>query len=201
MKFRPAKQLLLLTFSLAGACIGIAHATDPIEMLKVCAKMTDRDARFACYDDLGQRVLNEESADEQPPQEPAVAEAGVVTAATGSRVATEATGAATESTVATEATGAATDVQSLPDHLGGTVFEKESAQGKFDYRGLVTSCKKGSDGRWYFFFESGQVWKQSNKSRRRFKECYYSVTITRDGFGYKMQIDGESSKIRIARKR
>jgi len=45
----------------------------------------------------------------------------------------------------------------------------------------------------------GQVWKQKNEPRQRYKECDFSVTITKDVFGYKMQIDGEGKQIRIGR--
>ncbi|MDH3616314.1 MAG: hypothetical protein OEQ90_07560 [Gammaproteobacteria bacterium] len=198
MKLRPTKRSLLLTLWLAGLSISIAHAADPVEALRICAKMTDSDARLACYDELGQRVLEGESADEQTPPE-TVAEAAA--AATSTATAATQPALATEPAETTEPTGAATDVPSLPDHLGGTSFERESEKGQFEHRGLVTSCKKGADDRWYFFFENGQVWKQANKSNRRFKECHYFVTVTRDGFGYKMQVDGETAKIRVARKR
>ena len=190
MKLRQANQRLLLALWLAGLSIASGHAADPVEALKVCAKMTDRDARFACYDELGQRVLEEGSADEQNPPETAVEAAATTTATT-----------ATGPTIATEPTGEASDTPSLPDQLGGTSFEKKSEKGQFEHKGLVTSCKKGADDRWYFSFENGQVWRQSNRSRRRFKECHYFVTITRDAFGYKMQIEGESGKIRVARRR
>ena len=192
MKLRPIERLLLLTFWLAGPCIGIAHADDPVKALGVCAKMTDRDARLACYDELGKSVLDEESAAEQTPQE-----VGVETVAAGASAVTEATGP----TIATAPEEGATDIPSLPDNLGGTSFERGSEEGAFKHRGLVTSCQIGADGRWFFFFENGQIWKQSNRSRQRFKECHFFVTITRDGFGYKMQIDGKTSKIRVARKK
>jgi curved DNA-binding protein CbpA len=190
MKLRQANQRLLLALWLAGLSTASGHAADPVEALKACAKMTDRGARFACYDELGQRVLEQESAEEQNPPE-SVVEAAATTTAT----------AATAPTMATEPTGAASETPSLPDDLGGTSFEKKSENGRFEHKGLVTSCKKGGDDRWYFYFENGQVWRQSNRSRRRFKECHFFVTITRDAFGYKMQIDGDKGKIRVARKK
>ena len=54
---------LLITVSTST---GIARSVDPIEELKACAKMTDRDARYACLDNLGERVLREESAETKP---------------------------------------------------------------------------------------------------------------------------------------
>jgi hypothetical protein len=82
MKLRPTKQRLLLALWLAGLSISSGYAADPVEALKVCAKMADRDARFACYDELGQRVLEEESAEEQNPLESVVEAAATTTATT-----------------------------------------------------------------------------------------------------------------------
>jgi hypothetical protein len=93
MKLRPTKQRLLLALWLAGLSISSGYAADPVEALKVCAKMADRDARFACYDELGQRVLEEESAEEQNPLESVVEAAATTTATT-----------ATAPTMATEPT-------------------------------------------------------------------------------------------------
>ena len=80
--------LLITVFTSSG----IAQFVDPVEELKACAKMTDRDARFACFDNLGERVLREASADEKPTREK-VAQAEAVTAT-------------------------ATNAQSLPDEFG-----------------------------------------------------------------------------------
>ena len=146
---------------------GVAQSVDTVEELKVCAKMTDQDARFACFDNLGERVLREEPADKKPTQEK-MAQPEAVTAT-------------------------ATNVQPLPDDFGSS----KSIQ----YGGLITSCKKGHYGNWYFIFDNGQVWKEVNKRNLRFKECNFNATITRDAFGYKMQIDGIEKTIRVRRNR
>ena len=213
MQLRQSNLSLYLALCLAGLSASNGHAADPVEELKFCARMSDRDARFACYDALGQRVLGDEpAADQAPPETVVPAEVAAIpatmattepTAATQAADVTEAA-ASTETTVvtqATEATETEANVPSLPDHLGGTSFEKKSESGEFKHSGLVTSCKKGADSRYYFFFESGQVWRQSNIGRHRFKDCNFVVTIRRDAFGYKMQIDGETSKIRVARRK
>jgi len=87
---------------------------------------------------------------------------------------------------------------SLPETLGGRKFDdsKEIDQGS---RGLVKSCKKSYDGRWFFIFDNGQVWKQVDRSKRRFKECNFRVTIKKDSFGYKMFMNDGATKIRIKR--
>ena len=62
----------------------------------------------------------------------------------------------------------------------------------------VTRCDKGQDGRYYFFFSSGQVWKQVKAGSKRYKDCSFTVTVTRDFFGYKMQRDSEERPVRIS---
>jgi hypothetical protein len=73
---------------------GLAQAMDPIEELKACSKVTDQDARLACFDKLGERVLGEEAAENLPTQ--------------GEEVQPE------------TATGAETVVMPLPDELGSS---------------------------------------------------------------------------------
>ena len=67
------------------------------------------------------------------------------------------------------------------------------------FAGRVTDCRQDADGKWYFYFANDQVWKERNSGRQRFKDCDFEATITKDVFGYKMQVDGEGKKIRIGR--
>lgn len=159
-----------------AACVSasIAQSADYVDELKACTKVTDRDARFACYENLGKRVLDDETATEKSSVE--------------MMVQTEA--------AALDATGTAPNAAALPDDLGNTSFEDPS-----QYRGLITSCKINADGQWYFYFDDGQVWKQVDGRRRHFRKCNFFVTITNDGLGYKMQIDGSKNRIRISRRR
>ena len=90
---------------------------------------------------------------------------------------------------------------SVPEHLGGADFEEQSDNFKTHHQGTITECQQGGDGRWYFRFSNGQVWRQSNLDRRRFKECSFLATISRDGFGYKMviEVQGKQKTIRVSR--
>jgi len=156
--------ILLIT---VFASSGVAQSADTVEELKVCARMTDQDARFACFDNLGERVLREEPADNKPKQEKMARPEAV--------------------------TATATNAQPLPDDFGSSKI--------IQYGGLITSCKKGHYGNWYFIFDNGQVWKEVNKRNLRFKECNFNATIAKDVFGYKMQIDGVEKTIRVTRNR
>lgn len=84
-------------------------------------------------------------------------------------------------------------VMPLPDELGGPKNVK--------YVGLITSCKKGHYGDWYFIFDNEQVWKDVNNRNLRFKECHFNATISKYAFGYKMRIEGSDRTIRVTRVR
>ena len=65
----------------------------------------------------------------------------------------------------------------------------------------VVRCVKDVRKDYNFYMEGGQVWKQVSDKRLFYKECDFNVTITRDYFGYKMQVEGEKSRIRVKRVR
>lgn len=77
--------------------------------------------------------------------------------------------------------------------------KKDRADDDKPVRGRITSCQKNSLGDYLFYFDNGQVWKQKSDKRLHYKECDFSVTISHDFFGYKMQVDGEKGRIRISR--
>lgn len=97
------------------------------------------------------------------------------------------------------AAAAETSPPSLPDDLGGAHFANDSETEVDRYSGLVTICQKGSDGFWYFRFDNGQVWKYINVVKGQYADCNFRATITKERMGYKMQIDGDDSKLRVTR--
>ena len=90
-----------------------------------------------------------------------------------------------------------------PESLGAERLRHKDraveAEEKFEVSATVTRCTERSDGRYVFYFSNGQVWRQSNDERMRFRDCNFDVTITKDFFGFKMQQDGEKRRIRIKR--
>ena len=166
--------MLFLTLGPACMFASIAQSANYVDELKACAKVTDRDARFACYENLGKRALEDEPATEKSSAEKVVQPEAAAPAATGT----------------------ATNAFALPDDLGSASYEDPT-----QYRGLITSCKKDANEQWNFYFDNGQVWKQVGGRRHGYRECNFFVTITNDGLGYKMQIDGDKSKVRVSRRR
>lgn len=90
--------------------------------------------------------------------------------------------------------------KTLPSTLGGRKFDKANQKSPVSI-GTVVSCKRTSDNRWFFIFESGQVWKQTDRKKRFFKDCNFNVTVQYDGLGYVMRIESKKSRIRIKRTR
>jgi hypothetical protein len=171
------------TILLAAACLSLSlpvHAADAGDdtnsALAACARIDDDVARMRCYDALGERAL------------------------AGSNTEAASTSAATATSEQAPAEPAS-DAPVLPGTLGGARFESESGQGKSAETGLVTACEQGKDKRLIFYFEGGQVWKQSDSKRLRFDECRFEVTIAKDLLGYKMNIPEESTKVRVSRRR
>ena len=88
----------------------------------------------------------------------------------------------------------------LPDSIGGSDFAEKAGAEVATSRGRVTRCKKTLDKtQWFYFFEDGQVWKQVDRRKRRYKECDFYVNISEDAFGYQMSIEGKDGNIRIKR--
>lgn len=162
MKSVITKLAVLLMLEPVFATIGYAQSDNPVEQLKDCARMSDRDARIACYEQLGSRVLDAEHSDRSSTAE------------------------------------GNPNTSTLPDALGRAGHEKQ--QEEVQNTGLITSCKKGYDKQWYFYFDNGQVWKQVDNRPIRLKNCDFAATITRDSMGYRMQVPDKNRKIRIKRK-
>ena len=90
-----------------------------------------------------------------------------------------------------------------PEDLGAEALPDQAREEKTPetFSATVTSCGESVDGRYLFYFDNGQIWKQANDKRLYFRDCKFDVTITKDFFGYKMQQVGEKKRIRIKRMR
>ena len=158
-----------------------AQGNDEIQR---CASIDETAARLACFDEIaGNQGLTSQPA--ETPAEPGPAQE---------------VQALPEATPG-EASSTADEPGSLTDDYGTEGLSKKDQPDEEEQavRAVVTKCSKSSSDRYYFYFENGQVWKQKDDDRLYFKDCTYGVTITKDFFGYKMQIDGEKSKIRVSR--
>lgn len=163
------RTTVCLLATVALAAAAAAHAQGSGEMAR-CAEIADADERLACYDAAVGRGSVPRSAPEVAEQETTSAESSTASAPLTQQVGEE---------------------QLDP----GLRAEREPES----FRGRVTKCQQDANNKWYFYFDNGQVWKQRSGNRVRFRECDFGVTITKDSFGYRMQVDGEAKKIRIGR--
>lgn len=93
------------------------------------------------------------------------------------------------------------NAKELTDAIGGGKYARDAGVPKEQFQGVLKSCKKSVDNRWFYIFENGQVWKQVKHKRIRHKSCASNATLTKDGFGYIMRIEGEERKVRVRRQR
>ncbi len=84
------------------------------------------------------------------------------------------------------------------DDLGSESVEREKGEAP-TRRATVTRCRKDGNDKYHFYFKNGQVWKQTDRKRLKYKVCEFETTISKDFFGYKMKPDGGTSRIRITR--
>ena len=69
------------------------------------------------------------------------------------------------------------------------------------WQARVVRCQGASDGRYFFHLDNGEVWKQVKADRKSYKDCDFSITVTRDWFGYKMSTEDSKRPMRISRVR
>jgi len=191
-KFGTA-SLLWIGMAIFSAQVTAAAAGQASPVSQDCRSIQDDAARLACYDRQGgstgidaDRVApaREEKAPAAESESPKTAEPPPAPDA------------------AATAPVAAAAAQELTDEIGREDLNgPEGAEEKLSVRGRVTSCRKDLAGKYVFYFDNGQVWRQKDNVRLRWRDCAFDVTISEDFFGYKMQPDGEQKTVRIAREK
>jgi hypothetical protein len=171
---RTGSIVLLLGSAVLAASSGV-RAQDANSMAR-CADIEDADARLACYDEAFGQGRSPGPAAEAPRK---AAEEAADDATSGS------------------------EPLPLTDQVGaGQLDRKDRPELEVErFEGRVVECKRDSRNTWYFYFDNGQVWKQRSNTRFKKRECGFTVTISRDSFGYTMQIEGETKKLRVGRVR
>jgi hypothetical protein len=166
--------MTLIRFVLSAWLLSLPLAASAQESVEDCRAIDNAEERLACYDRMA------------PPAEP------------------EPPASAPKPSPAPKPEPAQEAVEPgyapLTDDVGDERLAREDGEDDFKpVRAHVVDCKRDSFNDYFFYFENGQVWKQRTDSRLSFRECDFWVTITKDFFGYKMQVDGEKKQIRIGR--
>lgn len=101
---------------------------------------------------------------------------------------------------ATKASSGSAAIESSDDLGAESVrTESEEVAEALNASATVTKCKKSESNRYFFYFANGQVWRQTDGKRLKYTDCEFDVTITKDFFGYKMEVAGGKSRIRVTR--
>lgn len=168
-----SKARLACTAGLFVMCVPVLVLAQSSEDLSRCGSIEDDAKRVACYDEIsGRQSTAKDVTMEAAPSSSAPA--------------------AAESE----------EYAPLTADVGAESLDTKDEVDKDEpVRGHITSCRKDSLNDYFFYFDNGQVWKEKSDARLHYKDCDFSVTISRDFFGYKMQIDGEKGRIRISRVR
>ncbi|MFT5574207.1 MAG: hypothetical protein ACI9FR_003145 [Cryomorphaceae bacterium] len=192
MPINPKSILPLIVTSvlLAVSCGAQSKSLDVTAEVRACASIVADVERHSCFDQLGAKLSPplQNASSAQPEQVQSSSDIQPKRVQSSSDTISERAESNTKPTV-------------LPDDLGGTKFVSPAQDKVESYQGRITSCSKAGDGKHLFVFENGQIWKQVKSSKRRYKNCDFAVTVTKDMFGYKMAIEGKSGNIRINRKR
>jgi hypothetical protein len=179
-----AWSVAALTLVFVAAGLPRASAQDSVgAALNECAAIEDDAARLACYDALVAVQVDDQD------------DAGDV----GTVTATTATTAVVVADVVTDVV--ADDAPALlTDDVGRERIEPKSDDDQPRFAASVTSCQKSvQSGQYYFVFENGQVWKQSNYRNLSLRDCAFDVEISKTGFGYQMYIPSKDRTVRVAR--
>lgn len=180
--------------------IGLAIATVPTvvnaadaEGLEACQSIEDDAARLACFD--ASLSPEPEPATKATPPKPAPPQESKPESAAPVAAKSEPAAkppAAAPAPIPTAQTG------TLSDDIGRESVNNVDRDA-LAARGRLARCDMGRSGKYVFYFDNGQVWRQKSSARVPWKECDFEVTISKDLFGYTMVRDGEKRKVRIER--
>ena len=167
----------------AAACLLLAttpaFANDALpDDIAACAAIADGQARLACFDALAARHASEPVAP--------VAEAG----------------SGPETSAVAPEPAAEPGPTPITDDIGRERIDGGRSEERPEYSANVVRCEENrQSGQTYFFFENGQVWRQANYRRLRFRECRFEVNLSEDNFGYSMYVPSEDRRVRVTRLR
>lgn len=178
-------KVLISLIAIAFVDVQMASADQLKPNMLGCATIENDQQRLNCYDRIGMRLLADEVKNTPNLRSSSNDAEGV------------------SETVAVDIKASPVEAEeSLPDDLGGKQFQTPvGSEKEVLARGKVVSCKKAYDDKWFFVFESGQVWKQVDSRRRNYRSCDFQTTIKKDGIGFKMLVDGEKRGFRVKRTR
>ena len=173
--------------ALGALLVGTASADDVRDELLRCAQLQDAQVRLACYDALASVSASAATA-------PSGASAGVSDDGPAAVVADAIRVPEAGAQEAPEAESG----QSLTDRLFGMLPGREAGDNFLESRvvGEIRNPREGTR----FTLENGQVWQQTDRTRRNYRATNPKVEI-QEGFmnSYRMRLEGLNGRIRVRR--
>ena len=194
------KILIAVTFLFVSPGVPTAGAQESVGVaLNKCAGIDDDSARLSCYDALATVPVDGQNnvgvADDND-----VGATGATGAAGSAADTTAVTAVVADTTAVIAVVEEAADPVPLTDEVGKERLEATPDEEQPKFSANVIACTKSvHSGQYYFTFENGQVWKQSNYSNLNLRDCEFDVEISKSAFGYKMYIPSKERTVRIAR--
>lgn len=201
-QYRNTVRRLFLVTAIGLLALPVAsYADDALAAaLDKCAVIQSDDDRLVCYDALA--LLNDSvAADPVAPAPMPAEQAAPAMAPAPAQPAAPAVVPAPAESAATAMAETPPEVLPLGDEIGKTgVQQDEAAPQKYSAR--VTRCvEHKQSGQYYFYFDNGQLWKQSNYRKLRWRECEFDVIITKGMLGFDMYIPEKDRTVRVSRRR
>ena len=207
--------LMLTAIVVVSPLTSLAKEDYPAE-LRRCSLIDEPSARLNCYDTISGRNSPPASESAKLPQKAPVQSGQKIVDPAAVETATAGEGMAGKGVVDDKAAETnSPDLKGLEEEVSkeeiadtktlddlGSETLPPAARGnieKLEVRARVAQCEKDVWKKYLFHFDNGQVWKQTSDKKLYFRDCDFYVTITKDFFGYKMQVDGEKGRIRISR--
>lgn len=175
--------------SLAAIATIPVRADDVSARLATCQAIAGESDRLTCYDGLAESLM--------PVAPAAPAPAPLAEAAPAAAAIAEAVPDPTPEPAPAPAPQTLTDEVAKQEIKGADVERPE-------YTAKVTRCEElKQQRRMFFVMENGQVWRQSNAGRLKFKakDCQFDVMLKKDMFGWILHVPSENERVRVKRVR
>lgn len=176
--------------AVGAVLLGTTSADEVRDELLRCAQLRDAQVRLACYDALASVSATAATA-------PSAA-SGSATGDGPAAVAADSPDGSRLPADADRATPEAESGQSLTDRLFGMLPGRDEGDNLLESRvvGKIRNPREGTR----FTLENGQVWQQTDRTRRNYRATNPKVEI-REGFmnSYRMRLEGLNGRIRVRR--
>jgi len=185
--------------------------------LNECAGIANDSDRLKCFDAVAAMAGGDEPNSEPVTQKSAIEDSAVAAmtsevapdtqqdvdkAAIADAVAAPAEDLSDVTGVAAAASASTAQSATVPltDDFGIERVKGVEREESTEYAAAVTHCERNAQSeQLYFFFENGQVWRQSNYRRLYFRDCRFEVTLAKDRFGYELYIPSKDRTVRVTR--